>query len=45
MENNQDKGLKFTIKKWSMSNSINEDIRRKYQNLMKHFQFKKAKTN
>lgn len=45
MEKKQDKELKFTIKNWSMSNCINEDIRKKYQNLIKYFQFKKAKTN
>ena len=29
MENYQDKGLRFTIKKWSMSDNINENIRKK----------------
>jgi len=45
MEEKKDKGLKFIIKKWSMSNSINENIRKKYQDLIKNFQIKKSKVN
>ncbi len=45
MKKTKDKELKFTIKKWSMSDSINDGIRKRYQKLMEHFQFKKTKTN